>query len=63
MIERNFFCRYFTENAVLKKVPSCFLLLGGCYAALQLIGCLMLADPPHQVRICPHFYIDNNKVK
>ncbi|XP_071165053.1 apicoplast pyruvate carrier 1-like isoform X1 [Mytilus edulis] len=40
--------KYFTENAVLKKVPSCFLLLGGCYAALQLIGCLMLADPPHQ---------------
>lgn len=32
-------------------MPVSFLLLGGCYAAIQLIGCLLLADPSHEVCI------------
>lgn len=43
--------KYFTQDDVLNKVPGCFLLLGGCYAALQLIGCLLLSDPPDQYQL------------
>ncbi|XP_064615450.1 oxalate:formate antiporter-like isoform X2 [Liolophura sinensis] len=37
---------YFDEARVLDKVPYCFLLLGGIYAALSLIGVLLLQNPP-----------------
>ena len=38
--------RFFTQDDVLEKVPSMFLILGGCYAVMQLIGCLLLRNPP-----------------
>lgn len=37
---------YFDDASLLDKVPFCFLLLGGTYAALQLIGVLLLQNPP-----------------
>ncbi len=40
--------RYFyAEKArdVLENVPSCFLIVGACYAVLQLVGALLLFDP------------------
>ncbi|XP_048747339.2 uncharacterized protein LOC125659643 isoform X2 [Ostrea edulis] len=39
--------KYFTQDVILDRVPSSFLLLGGCYAAMQFIGSMLLQDPPH----------------
>ncbi|KAK6195536.1 hypothetical protein SNE40_000945 [Patella caerulea] len=38
--------KFFHQSDVLDKVPDCFLLLGGCYVAMQLLGCLLLSNPP-----------------
>ena len=38
--------KYFTQNDLLERVPYTFLLLGGIFAVLQLIGCVFLVDPP-----------------
>ncbi|KAL4219844.1 hypothetical protein ACF0H5_020255 [Mactra antiquata] len=38
--------RYFTQEEVLDKVPSCFLILGGIYFGLQILGIVCLAEPP-----------------
>lgn len=47
IIKKHFsFCRYFSEPELLDRVPNVFLLLGGCYAILQLIGSLLLGNPP-----------------
>ncbi|XP_077981870.1 apicoplast pyruvate carrier 1-like isoform X2 [Glandiceps talaboti] len=38
--------KYFNQKELLDRVPYCFLLMGGCYAALQIVGCLLLVNPP-----------------
>uniref|UniRef100_A0A2C9L5X0 Major facilitator superfamily (MFS) profile domain-containing protein n=1 Tax=Biomphalaria glabrata TaxID=6526 RepID=A0A2C9L5X0_BIOGL len=38
--------KYFGEASILDQVPYVFLLLGGCYAGMQLIGSLLLCNPP-----------------
>ncbi|XP_025078696.1 LOW QUALITY PROTEIN: uncharacterized protein LOC112554856 [Pomacea canaliculata] len=38
--------KYFSQEDVLERVPTIFLLLGGCYAAMQLLGVLLLSNPP-----------------
>ncbi|KAK7485496.1 hypothetical protein BaRGS_00023306 [Batillaria attramentaria] len=38
--------KYFNQDDILDRVPKVFLLCGGCYAAMQLIGCLLLYNPP-----------------
>ena len=40
------FCRYYSDKEILDRVPSCFLLLGACYAVLQLIGSMLITFPP-----------------
>ncbi|KAK3095100.1 hypothetical protein FSP39_010342 [Pinctada imbricata] len=40
--------KYFSQDAILDKVPSGFLLLGGCYAAMQFIGSMLLVNPPEK---------------
>ncbi|XP_059159550.1 oxalate:formate antiporter-like [Physella acuta] len=38
--------KYFDQPDVLDQVPYIFLILGGCYAGMQLIGSLLLCNPP-----------------
>ncbi|KAL8595959.1 hypothetical protein ACOMHN_018271 [Nucella lapillus] len=38
--------QYFTQEDVLERVPNVFLILGGTYAVIQLVGCLLLSNPP-----------------
>lgn len=38
--------KYFTQQDLLERVPYTFLILGGTYAVMQLIGCALLVDPP-----------------
>ena len=38
--------KYFTQQDLLERVPYSFLILGGTYAVMQLIGCVFLVDPP-----------------
>ncbi|XP_046349957.2 oxalate:formate antiporter-like [Haliotis rufescens] len=40
---------YFTQDSLLDRVPYCFLLLGGIYAALSTVGVLLMKDPAVQV--------------
>ncbi|CAG0918154.1 unnamed protein product [Notodromas monacha] len=40
--------RFFTEDAVLDRVPYVFLILGCMYACLQFVGCLCLTNPPEK---------------
>lgn len=37
--------KYFTQQGLLERVDYCFLILGGAYAVLQLIGCVFLVNP------------------
>lgn len=37
---------YFTDPDLINRVPYLFLILGGSYAMMQLIGSLLLANPP-----------------
>jgi MFS family permease len=37
---------YFTDPDLIRRIPHLFLLLGGPYAAMILIGSLLLTDPP-----------------
>ncbi|CAG0896722.1 unnamed protein product [Darwinula stevensoni] len=37
---------YFTDEDILNRVPSLFLIMGGTYAVIQVIGCLLLKNPP-----------------
>lgn len=37
---------YFYDEEILKKVPSLFLLLGGVYFVIQMIGSMLLFTPP-----------------
>ena len=55
MIYREMCCLYIRirmkgflgHEALLHRIPSVFLVLGVCYAALQLIGCVLMMNPPH----------------
>lgn len=38
----------FTQAEVLDRVPSVFLLLGGLYILLQVVGSLLIVDPPEE---------------
>ena len=38
--------KYFTDAELLSRVPTLFLILGGTYAVMQLIGSLLITDPP-----------------
>ena len=38
--------KYFTDPEVLNRIPYTFLVLGGSYAVLQLLGSVLLTDPP-----------------
>ena len=38
--------KYFTDAQLLSRVPTLFLILGGTYAVMQLIGSLLITDPP-----------------
>ncbi|KAK7090715.1 L-lactate transporter-like isoform X2 [Littorina saxatilis] len=38
--------KFFTQDDILDKVPMMFIILGGTYAVMQLIGCLLLTNPP-----------------
>ncbi|XP_070558337.1 apicoplast pyruvate carrier 1-like [Ptychodera flava] len=38
--------KYFDQKEILDRTPTCFLLLGGCYIVLQLIGTLFVVDAP-----------------
>ncbi|XP_022338088.2 apicoplast pyruvate carrier 1-like isoform X1 [Crassostrea virginica] len=40
--------KYFQQDDILDRVPFCFLLLGGCYAAMQFVGVMLLRDPPEE---------------
>lgn len=44
-LNSNFLIRYFTEEKVINRVPDVFLLMGGTYFGMQLIGCLMIDKP------------------
>ena len=37
---------YFTHDDVVDRVPTVFLILGGIYVVLQVVGCLLIANPP-----------------
>lgn len=38
--------KYFTDAELLDRVPTLFLILGGTYAVMQLVGSLLVTDPP-----------------
>ncbi|XP_052785091.1 uncharacterized protein LOC128220649 [Mya arenaria] len=40
--------RYFTQPDLLDRVPFCFLVLAGSYFGMQIIGTLLISDPPSQ---------------
>lgn len=40
-------------RGVLQRVPTTFLILGGCYVALQLLGCVFLFSPPQDTEEPP----------
>eukprot|EP00117_Sycon_ciliatum_P022793 scpid70333/ scgid19552/ Inner membrane protein yhjX len=42
--------KYFDDKDVLDRVPQVFLVLAGVYAGMQIIGCLLIADPPENVQ-------------
>lgn len=59
-----FIYRYFPQEEVLKNVPDVFLLLGGCYAVLQLLGCLLLKNPSdYKVNVSFFFIFSVHKVR
>ncbi|KAH9498550.1 hypothetical protein Btru_007039 [Bulinus truncatus] len=43
--------KYFDQASVLDQVPYVFLLLGGCYMGMQLIGSLLLCNPPSSEKL------------
>ncbi|XP_076453917.1 apicoplast pyruvate carrier 1-like isoform X2 [Babylonia areolata] len=45
---------YFSQEDILQRVPYTFLVLGGTYAVMQLLGCVLLSNPPsHQASYSP----------
>ncbi|CEL93328.1 unnamed protein product [Vitrella brassicaformis CCMP3155] len=49
--------RYYTAPDVLDRVPTLFLALGGTFAAIQLLGALMLSNPPDEDRDEPRKFL------
>ena len=47
LFSNNYFSYFSKEESsdLLERVPTCFLIIGACYAILQLIGALMLSEP------------------
>ncbi|ESP04964.1 hypothetical protein LOTGIDRAFT_156211 [Lottia gigantea] len=43
--------RYFSQDDLLDRVPSCFLLVGGCLVGLQIIGLCLIFKPPESPEI------------
>ena len=46
--------KYFTDAELLRRVPTLFLILSGTYAVIQLIGSLLITDPPPGYLIEPN---------
>lgn len=44
---------YFTDKELLDRVPYLFLVMGGTYAVMQLIGSLFIVNPPHNMETQP----------
>ncbi|XP_067669940.1 uncharacterized MFS-type transporter YhjX-like [Haliotis asinina] len=42
---------YFSQSELLQRVPWVFVLTGGIYATMQLVGVLLIADPPTQEEV------------
>ncbi|XP_046547493.1 oxalate:formate antiporter-like [Haliotis rubra] len=42
---------YFSQPELLQRVPWVFVLTGGIYATMQLVGVLLIADPPTQEEV------------
>ncbi|KAL3848577.1 hypothetical protein ACJMK2_019427 [Sinanodonta woodiana] len=40
--------RYFSDDDLLDRVPTSFLILGATYTVMQVIGIVMITSPPHQ---------------
>ncbi|KAK3604472.1 hypothetical protein CHS0354_007176 [Potamilus streckersoni] len=40
--------RYFSDDDLLDRVPTSFLILGATYTAMQIIGIIMITSPPDQ---------------
>ena len=40
--------KYFEDPKVLANIPSLFLWLGGFFAALQMLGLILLQEPPQK---------------
>ncbi|KAL3848576.1 hypothetical protein ACJMK2_019426 [Sinanodonta woodiana] len=38
--------RYFSDDDLLDRVPTCFLILGGIYSGMQIIGIILITSPP-----------------
>lgn len=43
-----FIFRFFTQDDLLARVPLIFFVLSGTYVAMQIIGCILLMDPPEK---------------
>lgn len=66
---------YFTDQDLLHRVPNLFLILGGSYAVMQLVGSLLLTNPPEGYGAqdaektpeldpsCPYREVDDNSRK
>lgn len=51
---------YFTEGALLDRVPTVFLLLAAIYLAMQLVGCSVIRNPAGFVRSTPTAQTDKD---
>ena len=40
--------KYFTQQDLIDRVPNIFLILGGIYAVMQFVGCMLLFNPPEE---------------
>ena len=55
--------RYFEDPTVLSNVPKLFLLLGGMFAALQLIGLSLMRIPPKKIYPLENHTITSNSTQ
>ena len=42
--------RYYTQQDLLDRVPTMFLILGATYATMQFIGCMFLVNPSEELQ-------------
>lgn len=54
---------YFTDKAILAKVPTIFLILAACYFTLQVIGCLMTFEADKYLKIPENEDFENNNLE